>query len=339
MRPTLNDLAEAAGVSTATVDRVLNNRPNVSARTREIVEVAARRIGYLADDDSTGRPVHLVALLPAGTNQFIRDLRAHLAAQAAAVAGVTLDIRETDSLTPADQARALGRVGPADGVIVVALNHPFVRDAILTLTARGTPVVTLASDLSGSDRLAYVGVDNAQAGRLAGQVIGRFLGRQPRGKIAFFAGTLAYRGHQEREMGLRQILAEDHPGLTLLDLRESREDRDRARDQTRALLAEHQDLLAIYNAGGGTAGIATALEETGRTDKIVFTAHEATARNKALLQSGTLDAVIDQNARAEAREALAILVAHTRNLPHNRVPPRLQLILRENIPHDPAPPV
>ena len=47
-RPTLLDLAREAGVSSATVDRVLNNRQGVKPRTREIVISTAKRLGYIA---------------------------------------------------------------------------------------------------------------------------------------------------------------------------------------------------------------------------------------------------------------------------------------------------
>ena len=333
MRPTLSDLAREAGVSTATVDRVLNDRPNVAPRTRALVEAVARRIGYLPEQGEAA-PVHLAALLPAGTNRFIRDLRDRLAAQAAALPGVSLGLHLLPGLDPAGQAAALDRLAGIDGVIVVALNHRQVRAAIDRLAARAVPVVTLASDLPGSGRLAYVGVDNEQAGRLAGQVIARFLGPRPQGTVAFFAGSLAYRGHQEREMGLRQILAEEAPGLALLDLRESREDGARARALAADLLRAHPDLAAIYNAGGGTNGIAQALEAAGRACDVTFIAHEALPGNLDLLQTGTLDAVIDQDAAAAAREALALLVAQARGRAHLAAPPRLNLILRENIPRD-----
>jgi len=46
----LTDIAREAGVSSATVDRVLNNRQGVKERTRQIVFETARRLGYLPDD-------------------------------------------------------------------------------------------------------------------------------------------------------------------------------------------------------------------------------------------------------------------------------------------------
>lgn len=335
MRPTLTDLAEAAGVSTATVDRVLNDRSGVSARTRDIVQTAARTIGYIADAQPQVAEVSLKALLPAGSNKFIADLRSHLIAAANAAPGVTLTLPEIANLSPANMADALAGAADANGVIVVAINHPLIQEALRRLSAQGIPIVTLVSDLPGTRRIAYIGIDNMHAGRLAGQVIMRFLGATPEGKIALFAGSLSYRGHQEREMGLRQILTEEAPQMDLLELRESGEEPDRAYALTQTMLKTHPDVRAIYNAGGGTSGIARALQEAGRATDVVVVAHEATDDNKALLLNGTLDAVIDQDPRLEANEALATVIAAANGTQHIGVPPRLQLILKENLPNDP----
>ncbi|MEM7722045.1 MAG: LacI family DNA-binding transcriptional regulator [Pseudomonadota bacterium] len=332
MRPTLSDIATKAQVSPATVDRVINDRPNVSERTRTHVLSVARRLGYLPPDETVEvKRVRLSLLLPAGTNAFINDLAHQAIRQAALLPGVAVDIHRIDGLNPEHLADAL-RAEDADGVAVVALNHPSVRDAIRALNGRRIPVVTLASDIPGAPRLAYIGIDNGQAGRLAGQVMGRFLGRGVSGKVALFAGTLGYRGHQEREMGFRQILSEEFPGLNIVELRESREDRDRAEAEVRALLDRHPDLAGIYNAGGATMGVARALRVAGRDGDMVFVAHEMTPEKRRLILNGTLDAVIDQNARVEIRETLAALSHAARGQAYRAMPPRLQLVLRENLP-------
>lgn len=339
MRPTLSDLATEAGVSTATVDRVLNDRPGVSPRTAKIVRTAARRIGYLPSTSEPAAPITLIALLPQGSNRFIADLRAHLEAAAAAMPGVTLQLPIVAGLDAASMARALADVGDVHGVAVVALNHPRVHDALQRLTTRAIPVVTLVSDLPDTQRLAYVGIDNLRAGRLAGEILTRFLGPQPSGKVALFAGSLSYRGHHEREIGLRQYLAEEAPQLHLLELRESGEDRDRAHDLARAALAANPDICAIYNAGGGTSGIARALHNAGRARDVITIAHEATDTNKALLLDGTLDAIIDQNAKREALETLQTLTAAARGQTRTATQPRVHLILKENIPSEAPLPV
>lgn len=334
---TITDLATAAGVSTATVDRVLNDRPGVSARTRQNVHATARAIGYLPQVEPDASPKRLVALLPQGNNDFIDDLRAHLVSEAAMIPGLTLEMPPIDGPGAEQIARALATLGDVDGVAVVAQSHPRIHDALQRLGARDVPVVTLLSDLPDTLRQAYVGIDNLRAGRLAGEVITRFLGRAPTGQVALFAGSLTYRGHQERDVGLRQYLSEDAKGLRLLELHESGDDPDRAFAQATKLLRENPDICAIYNAGGGTTGIARALRATGRATDIIFVAHEATSANKDLLLDRTLDAIIDQNAKREAQETLATLLAAANGQKRPATQPRIHLILRENIPSDVVP--
>ena len=135
------------------------------------------------------------------------------------------------------------------------------------------------------------GVDNRAAGRLAGDLIGRFLPKDEPQKIALFAGSLAYRGHEEREMGFRHILSEEFRYLEIVDRREIRDDRIRAYAESTTLLSGHPDLAAIYNIGGGNSGIGKPLEECGRGREVVFVGHEVTEDTRLMLIKGTMDAL------------------------------------------------
>ena len=104
-------------------------------------------------------------------------------------------------------------------------------------------------------------------------------------------------------MGFRHILRDQFPHIQIVELREIMDDRVRAQTETKALLALHPDVAAIYNVGGGTSGIATELQARGLDPHVVLLCHEVTENNKAFLLNGTIDAVIDQNPRVEAREA------------------------------------
>lgn len=333
MRSTLTDVAREAGVSAATVDRVLNNRPGVRARTRDIVVETARRLGYLPEGAAApAGAIRLDFILPEGTNSFIRMLRTQIELQGAARPELAVRVGAIEGFNPDTLAATLrGLRGATDGIGLIALDHPTVREAMRTLAADGVPMVTLATDVLHVPRTGYVGIDNRQAGRLAGYVLGRLLGPGP-GKVAMFAGSLSYRGHQEREMGFRHILAEEFPALEIVELREVLDDRERAHAEAAALLDRHPDLAGIYNIGAGNPGIARALHERGRARSVAFLGHELTEGSKPLLLDGTLDGVIDQNPRIEAREALNLLAHAVRRLPYEGHPPRLHLILKENIP-------
>jgi LacI family transcriptional regulator len=304
----------------------------VRKHTRELVVAAARRLGYIGDAAAPValEPVRLDFVLPEGTNSFIRTLREQLIHQGAVRHDVDVHVHSIEGFNPDGLARSLYDLDPATkGVGLIALDHPTVREAIRVVSARGTSVVTLATDVLHVPRVAYVGIDNRQAGRLAGFVLGRLLGGRA-AKVAMFAGSLSYRGHQEREMGFRHILTEEFPNLAIVELREMLDDRERAYREAAALLDRHADVAGIYNIGAGNLGIARALRERGRA--LVFLGHELTDGTKQLLLDGTMDGVIDQNPRVEAREAVNFLVHAARGLPYEPHPPRLHLVLKENIP-------
>ncbi|SMY06181.1 LacI family DNA-binding transcriptional regulator [Flavimaricola marinus] len=336
--PTLADVALRANVSLATVDRVLNDRSGVSDRTRARVLSAATDIGYLETGTATLAPVRLAFVLPEGTNAFVHELARHVTEQSGLMEQVSASVERVTGFDPVALAEKIAALrSEVDGIAMLAVDHPIVREAVRSLVADGKAVTTIGSDVRTVDHLGYIGIDDMQAGRLAGYLIGRLTGAESRreehpGKVAFFAGSLSYRGHQEREMGFRQILREEFGGLTIAAHREVQDSRALAETEMEAILREHPDIVAVYNAGGGTAGIAAVLERTGRAEDITFIAHDLTDGNTSFLLRGTLDAVIDQNARHEVREALTTLVHAVRGTAYRMVPPRLQIVFRENLP-------
>lgn len=335
-RITLEDIVRESGASLATVDRVINQRPGVRDRTRQRVLQVANRLGYLVTEPQAvqaGPPLVLDFVLPDGTNSFILNLAHHLAESAAQRPNVQLRLHMIEGFDPAAMAAKLGELaGQSQGLGITALDHPLLREAIRSVIAGGTPVVTLASDITQVPRLDYVGIDNRAAGRLAGHLLGRFI-RQDVAKVALFAGSLSYRGHEEREMGFRHILTESHSGLAIVELREVSDDTRRGYEEAKRLLARHPDLAGIYSIGGGVEGIARALEEAGRGQEVVLIGHELTEGTRRLLVAGTIDALIDQNPRVEAREAIDLLVqaAQGTERPVARQM-RVHAIFRENLP-------
>ncbi len=339
MRSTLADIAREAGVSTATVDRVLNNRPGVKSRTREAVIGAAKRLRYIGDQNGHALPdqqrTRVLFVLPKGTNAYIAKLKGQIDVQAALRPELDVSVELVEGFNPETLAKTLRCIGEGiRGAAIIALDHPSVRAAIQSLEARGVKIVTIASDISSTSRTAYIGIDNRAAGRLAGYIMGRFMGPEKKRKVVLFAGSLSYRGHEEREMGFRHVLREDFPNLEIVELREMGDDRERAYREATAQLDRYEDLAGIYNIGAGNQGIARALRDHGKAGQVTFIGHDATDGNKALLLDGTMDAVIDQNPRVQAREALNVLYRALNELPYEQYSPRLQIIFRENIPED-----
>jgi LacI family transcriptional regulator len=334
--PILADVAARAGVSSATVDRVLNRRPGVREMTARRVLKAAADLGYLPGDTlSTAprpRPLRLVFLLPAGTNPYLKLLGETVRRIAAEADGAAIRCFFTDSFDPAALGAALRRHGErADGIAFMAIDHPLVREAVAALRVRGRHVVTLVSDIGG--RTAYVGLDNRSVGRTAAYILGRFA-QSGGGKVALIAASRTYRAHEEREMGFLGLMEEAFPRLSVIGVREGHDDRDRNYRHAMRLLGEYPDLVGIYNVGGASDGIARALRARGRVRDVVLIGHGLTADTRAYLAEDVMDAVITQRPDAIVRNALRIFA----NAAAGRDPlagvPRLpmEVVFRENLP-------
>jgi LacI family transcriptional regulator len=339
-RATLEDVARAAGVSLATVDRVVNRREGVREKTIARVEAAVARLGYRADPAATRLARNLsfrfAFILPTGTNSFMTNLTEQVkrAADWLASQRAFIDIVHVDVFDPDALAGALEQLSPAyQGVATIALDHPRVRAAIDDLAARGVAVVTLVSDAPSSRRLHYVGIDNPAAGRTAATLMGRFLSGR-KGTVAVIAGSLSLRDHAERQFGFHQILSSEYRHLAALPVLEGRDDSARTRVLTAELLARHADLRGIYCCGAGNRGIAEALEASGRAQDVVWITHELTQHTRRFLLRGTIDAIINQDPGHEARSAARVLLAHCAGEPisvdQERI--RIDIFLRDNLP-------
>ncbi len=298
-RPTLAAVAEVAGVSTATVDRVLNGRLPVKQATTLRVIAAAERIGYHAAAVMRERLREHATVRRLGFCLQKRHDPFYKAFGEAITNAAALHAPETavavldhmDALEPAAiaaQLLALGR--KVDALAVVAVDHPHVTAAIETLHAEGKPVFTLLSDLSAPRRAGYVGVDNRQAGRTAAWAIRRLAQRS--GPVAVFVGSHRYLGQETSEISFRSHLREHAPTIHVLDTLVNLEDAQVAHEATLELLARQPDLAGIYVVGGGVAGIIRALREESAPGRIVTVCNELTDEHRTALIDGVIDLVL-----------------------------------------------
>lgn len=338
--PIISDIAVRAGVSPATVDRVLNKRPGVRALTSRRVLHAAAELGYLPEEEflrsQRPQPMRLAFLLPAGTNPYLKLLGETVKTVAAQPSHENPRVRcfFIDSFNPKILTEALRRYGEkADGIAFMAIDHPLVREAASALRAKGKHVVTIVSDISGSSRTAYVGLDNRAVGRTAAYLLGR-LAKQSTGKVALIAASRTYRAHEEREMGFLGMMEESFPHLSVVGVREGHDNRDENYRHTLTLLSEYPDLIAIYNVGGSSDGIARALREKSRNEDILFIGHGLTPDTRGLLVEDTMDVVITQSPDVVVRNALQIFAnARRGDDPYAGVLPlTMEVIVKENLP-------
>ena len=292
-RPTISDVATAAGVSVATVDRVLNGRLKVREETARRVLMAAREIGYHGASLIAQRIAPQVERMRFGfvlqkeKQAFYPNLSREITAAAQSIHDVHIEpvIRYSASQAPADfvaEMRAIA--GDVDALAASAITHHSITDVVVELQGAGLPVFALMNDFAQGVRQAYVGLNNVKTGRIAGWMLATAARRT--GKLAVFVGGHRWHGHELRETGFRSYFRENAPQFSVLDTLVNLETRQLTYEATLDLLARHPDLRGIYVAGGGMEGAIAALREVRGPGDVALVVNELTAESRAALSDG-----------------------------------------------------
>lgn len=339
--PTVNDIARAANVSLATVDRVLNDRPGVRQVTVDRVKKAIEDIGYVRDTAAAnlarGRIYRFLFLLPETDNEFVTLLEQHVHQLFSGMKRerTQLIAKSVPAFDAMELAKAIAEIDPSavDGVAIFGPETPSVRDAIANLRNQGVSVVSMISDIPSSTRDHYVGIDNIAAGRTAAQLMGRFL-PDKQGKILVLTGSMLARDHLERRLGFDEVMSRDFPNLHVLPSLEGRDDPTLVEQIMSGAMALHTDVIGIYSSAAGNQGLVSYFDEHGQAEKPIIIAHELTSLSKSALKRGLFDTVISQDAGHLVRSAVRVLRAKSDNLPINPEQERIRIdvYLKENMP-------
>ncbi|WP_432825153.1 LacI family DNA-binding transcriptional regulator [Dactylosporangium sp. CA-092794] len=262
-RPTINDVAAAAGVSRGTVSRVLNGGHDVSDAAQEAVERAMRKTGYVVNQHArslvTQRSQSVAFILSEPQEKLFEDpnfnVLLHSCTQALAKHDITLLLTLAGTL---EDRKRLGRYltgGHVDGALLVSTHsgNPLIPE----LLARGLPVVACGKPLGYERQAAYVAADDRDGAK---QMVG-YLRSTGRRRIATITGPLDTSGGVERLAGYRDAYGDAAPEL-IAHGDYTRAGGEQAMGQ---LLARAPDLDAVFVASDlMAAGALTALARAGR---------------------------------------------------------------------------
>lgn len=329
----LADVAAAAGVSVATVDRVLNGRGGVRPAKEMKILDAARTLGIdRALRHRPARTLRIAVMLQPPKNPFHAALKSGimLAARLHDDLNMQFLIRHIEAEAATGSAAAVRDLDRMwDGLIISSAEEPRLCAAVRDLSAR-VPVVTLATDLADSGRAAYVGPDDHRAGRVAGDLMARLLGPEG-GRVLMMAGLLGISGQRAREAGFRAVLTDHHPACRLVTVIETGEDHAAAGRLAEVAFRNDPDLRGIYHTSVGALPIVETLERLGRREVEVIT-HELTPNRAMLLRQRRISAVIDQKPVLEARQAVETMARLHGRLPGEAasISTDIQIFMPEN---------
>jgi len=309
----IREIAVQAGLSERPVDRVLNNRGQVRESTvREVQQAIADLDRQRSQLRLTGRTfmIDVVMQAPQRFSAAVRDaLEAELPSLRPAAVRARFHFRETGSID--DMVATLDRIRSrgSHGVILKAPDVPEIITACWHLIHAGIPIVTLVTDLPGSQRLAYIGMDNRATGATAAYLMGQWLGDRP-GDVLVTLSRGFFRGEEEREVGFQGAMRSRHPDRALIEIDNSDGLDETMRGLVLSALDSNPQISAVYSIGGGNLAIVEAFAARQRTYSI-FIAHDLDHDNTRLLRGERISAVIHHDLRQDMRQACyAIMQAH-----------------------------
>ena len=317
LMPTMKEIAQLAGVSRGTVDRVLNNRGSVNPDTEKKIRDIVKALDYSPNFAGKTLAVRKKKLkfgyILFGTvdsNSFFEEVVFGIKSRAAELSefGVTVEMRDVNINEPEQQAKCIDELIElgVNGLAITPINHPIVADKLRKLSESGIPIVTSNSDIPDCGRLAYVGSNYYKSGETAAGLMNLITGGKA--NIGIIIGTPQVLCHSERVAGFTAYAKKYFSGLKIIDKSVNNDDDIQSFSVTRDMLRNHPEIDALFLAAAGVNGACRAVSDLGLSEKLSIVSYDATASTCQLIREGIISATIAQQPIIQGAMPLDILL-------------------------------
>lgn len=330
MAVTLNQIAEACGISRGTVDRALRDKGHVRPELAEKIKKTAREMGYMPNRSENAAwsgeaELRIGVVLHSAATAFVKILAAQIQKTAAEMEerAVRVIVRTMAGLDAQQQVALIDELTEHEGIHALAimpLASGRIRDKINELSEKkGIPVVTFNTDIADCNRLAYVGTDNLAEGRSAAALMGLCVGGK--GRVLTITGV--QNGHyadSQRMIGFLDELQERYPQVELLGTQQCFNDASMAERIVLHALETQDPLAGIYVSSSGRSGVYRALKRANMAGRVHLIVHDPTPGNMRMARDGVVDFIIGQDVQAQGTLPVKLLYDYLakKKLPEQR---------------------
>ena len=300
MAVTVQQIADATGVSRGTVDRALNNRGRVDPEVAERIRRTAEEMGYVKKPRKTNgkrKSCRIGIVTQLAGASFMREINRGIreAAEELRDRDVEVLVRESFAVDEKEQVDAIEelRKEGIDGLAVMPVDAESVREKINELIDDGIPVVTFNSDIVGTRRRCFVGMDNVKSGRTAAGLMKMLTGGQ--GKVLVITGYFTNHVNISRLAGFVEEIKASCPGIEIVGVQGSFDDAAEVEKIVVNTMRTIPDLDGILQVSGGQEGIRAAFEALGVEKRPHVIIYDQTPKNEKVLREDVADFLIDQN--------------------------------------------
>jgi LacI family transcriptional regulator len=310
---TIKEIAELAGVSRGTVDRVLNKRGAVNPKTEAKILEIAKALDYKPNKAGIVLAAQKkkfkfgVVMFGIG-NPFFDDVIAGFKEKEEELSGYNCTVlpKRISAFGIEDQLEAIDELVKEDinGLAISPQNAPSIAKKINELFDMGIPTVTFNTDIAGSKRIAYVGSNYYQCGQTAAGLLHLMTSGDV--NIGIVSGYPNILCHTERIAGFKSRL-EEYQNLHVVDFFENNDDDFISYDKTMKMLENHPEMNAIFFAAGGTYGGCKAVLASNRQNDMKIVTYDKTAPTIEMIKQNVISATICQQPRMQGFFPLEIL--------------------------------
>ena len=315
-------IAELANVSIGTVDRALHGRNGINESTRQRILQIARQISYTPNLAARALSVSKASFrigvcIPREIHFFYDQLWSGVLDEArrAAQLGAQFVNRPVRALGEGDAKafKELVKIG-VNGIILTAGNPQRLKPLIDDAEEKGIRVVCVSTDAPDSRRSSIVCVEPWLNGRLAGELMGKFV---PRGsRVAVVAGMLNTEDHRKKTDGFSEAFPRHCPGGKIASVIEGHEDEDESFQKTFDLLGHDPTLAGLYVNTVNCLPVCRALGARGLAGKTKLITTDLFAEMSPYFRKGTITASIYQQPHRQGQMAVRLMVDNlTGNVP------------------------
>jgi LacI family transcriptional regulator len=309
----IHQIAELANVSIGTVDRALHGRNGIRESTRQRILQIARQISYTPNLAARALSVsrasaRIGVCIPREIRFFYDQLWSGVLDEARRVAhlGIQFVNRPVHALGEEDTNafKELAQSG-VNGIILTAGNPEGLKPLIDDAEDNGIRVVCVSTDAPESRRSSIVCVEPSLNGRLAGELMGKFV--PPGSKVAVVAGMLTAEDHRKKTDGFSEAFPRHCHGGKIANVIEGHEDEDESFQKTFDLLGRVPTLAGIYVNTVNCLPVCRALGARGLVGKIKLITTDLFAEMSPYFEKGTITASIYQQPHRQGQMAVRLL--------------------------------
>lgn len=299
MKITIKAIADLAGVSPATVDKVIHNRPGVSDAVREkikklITETNYQPIHLRKYKQNEKKKICIAVIMPELQDDFMFSLKAgmescHLELQPY---GLHIDYYRCESCEPQQLTAVLEYLTevPVDGIALHGIYTKRITNLIDFFAEKNVPVFTFGADLPDSRRVCFIGEDLHRTGQTAASLLCKSINY--RGEIALLVGSMIVSSSIQRVKGFMAYLEEHAPDVHVIAIEETLSQHTITYQKTISLLKKYPDLKGIWDCVCFCEDMAQAVIDMGRHHEIKLVSMLLNEKILQHLKEGVIDYTI-----------------------------------------------